>query len=170
LSAAYSPDVPPMKHKIAAAAKTCFRMTLLPMGFPTHVTNVGIILRNCPAIYGYPLSLSHCPHAYRERSRDNPRGAGHILPKPEGKQPGKKLGMAFEPSPPRRSWPLWDRRARSWCENSPSPRAPSPLPAQPLPEASQRVGMGPRNQARRYRLIVRTDGNRVRLYTRRGEV
>ena len=52
-----------MKHKIAAAAKTCLRMTLLPMGFPTHVTNAGIILRNCPAIYGYPLSLNAPPRS-----------------------------------------------------------------------------------------------------------
>jgi bifunctional non-homologous end joining protein LigD len=28
--------------------------------------------------------------------------------------------------------------------------------------------MGPRNQARSYRLIARRDGNRVQLYTRRG--
>jgi hypothetical protein len=101
-----------MKHKIAAAAETCFRMTLLPMGFPTHVTNAGIILRNCPAIYGYPLSLSHCPHAYRERTWDNPRGAGHILPKPEGKQPGKTLGMAFEPAHPLVA--SMERHACSW--------------------------------------------------------
>jgi hypothetical protein len=43
--------------------------------------------------------------------------------------------------------PLWDCHACSQCENSPSPWLP-PLPAQPIPEASQRVGMGPRDQAR----------------------
>jgi hypothetical protein len=36
-----------------------------------------------------------------------------------------------------------DRHVRSWCEN------PAPLPADPIPEASQRLGMGPRDQARR---------------------
>jgi bifunctional non-homologous end joining protein LigD len=52
-----------------------------------------------------------------------------------------------------------DRHARSWCENSPPPAC---LPhARALPKA--RLGC-----TRLKRLIARRDGNRVRLYTRRG--
>ena len=39
--------------------------------------------------------------------------------------------------------------ANPWCENPPACRLHTPLPPEPLPEAPQRVGMGPRNQARR---------------------
>ena len=42
-----------------------------------------------------------------------------------------------------------DGHVRSRCENPAAPRLHTPLPPEPLPEAPQRVGMGPRNQARR---------------------
>jgi hypothetical protein len=65
------------------------------------------------------------------------------------------------PCPPVWS-PLWDRHECSWCAFH------IPLPPQPLPEGSQRFRLAARNQMGRLPLIARRDGNRVRLYTRRG--
>jgi hypothetical protein len=42
-----------------------------------------------------------------------------------------------------------DRHVRSWRENPAPHWLHRPLPADPIPEGSQRVGMGPRDQARR---------------------
>ena len=57
---------------------------------------------------------------------------------------------------------------RSWCENSPSPRLHTPC----LPSPSQKAPSGSAwvHEIKHdgYRLMARRDGNRVRLYTRRG--
>ena len=59
-----------------------------------------------------------------------------------------------------------DRHARFWCENPAAPRLHTPLPTQPIPEPTQRLGMGPRNQARRVSANRPTDGNRVIAFGR----
>ena len=72
-----------------------------------------------------------------------------------------------DPCPP--AWsPLWDRHARSWGENPASPRLHTPC----LPTPSEKPPSGSAwvHEIKHdgYRLIARRDGNRVRLYTRRG--
>ena len=62
-----------------------------------------------------------------------------------------------------------DRHACSWCENSPSPRGLIP-PCLPTPAQKPPSGSAWVHEIKHdgYRLIARRDGNRVRLYTRRG--
>jgi bifunctional non-homologous end joining protein LigD len=61
-----------------------------------------------------------------------------------------------------------DRHACSWCENSAAPRLHTPC----LPTPSQKAPSGSAwvHEIKHdgYRLIARKDGNRVRLFTRRG--
>jgi hypothetical protein len=59
-----------------------------------------------------------------------------------------------------------DRHACSWRENSPAPRLHTPLPADPILEGSQRVGLAPRAQARSQgmRFSEHLDGDGVTIF------
>jgi hypothetical protein len=87
-------------------------------------------------LLGGNFCLSRCPEPYWE-------GMWGQTPTPHSSR------VAIPNSLPTRLVGSMDRHACSWCENSPPPRRLLiPLPAQPIPEGSQWLGMGPRNQAR----------------------
>ena len=89
--------------------------------------------------------VSHCPYPYGPRSWDSRRVPDKGKRQCREREPGQVGIASILAHPPGR---LYGPPCVFLVRKFPFPLASTPLPANTVPEGSQRVGMGPRDQAR----------------------